>query len=314
MDCTLCSDTNLKVITDQIRHQEKATNVYYCQSCDLALLGSEQKDYKEYYNEEYRKKFTDDLEEKIANAEYMHNLHKNFQQDRLDLISPYFDKTKKFLEVGCSSGMFLTHIKDQFQSVAGNEFDETCASFVEKKLGIQVYTQDLDHYNIPNQSFDYIASFQVLEHTENPQFFLSKLKDLLKDDGKIFIEVPNLHDPLRVLWNVPAYEKFYYHEAHTHYFSKKSLEKLCQKCDLHIDSIHFLQDYNLFNHVYWSFNNAPQKNPLFGLNKPQFHLKDDFSKSKKRVEKFLIETDKQYKKILEEQEMTSNIFLILSKS
>ena len=51
------------------------------------------------------------------------------------------------------------------------------------------------------------------------------------------LEVPNLDDPLLRIWDVPAYEKFYYHEAHLSCFTEESLKILLEKCGFIIESM-----------------------------------------------------------------------------
>ena len=90
--------------------------------------------------------------------------------------------------------------------------------------------------------------FFVLEHISNPILFLKEQLNLLKPNGKIIFEIPNVSDPLYTIYDIPAFERFYWSLAHPWYFSLKSLvyllNKLNQPFEIKLD-----QRYDLSNHM-----------------------------------------------------------------
>lgn len=92
--------------------------------------------------------------------------------------------------------------------------------------------------------------FFVLEHISDPIKFLKDLISLLNKNGKIIFEIPNVADPLHSLYNIPAFEKFYWSIAHHWYFSYKSLEFVLKKIELDY-KIHLDQRYDISNHLIW---------------------------------------------------------------
>lgn len=311
MKCTICNNEHLTLLSSVLRNS--TGEVYYCPQCDLGILRSAPKDVKKYYDEEYRKKFVDDLSKAKTNVQEIFDFRKDFQEDRIKIMKRYFNTNKRLLEIGCSAGQFLTHVHAKYKECVGIEFDQQCAAFTEQKFSMKVYTQELKACGFPAASFDHVAAFQVLEHTVDPVEFLKDIRSVLTNDGLVFIEVPNLHDPLLKLWDIPAYKKFYYHEAHTHYFTRKSLEKTCAKAGLKIQKMFFLQDYNLFNHLYWFFNDHPQKDCLFGLSAPKIPFSKEYAALGAQLNKFFAKIDTEYKHQLSKHECTSNIFFIASK-
>ena len=151
----------------------------------------------------------------------------------------------------------------------------------------------------------------MLEHITDPFLFLDCVHGKLADDGRVFIEVPNLYDPLLKLWKVPAYERFYFHEAHLSYFTEKSLKKMLKKCGFEVENFYYLQDYNLLNNLYWWFNNSPQDSCEFGLSKPKIDFRDE--EIGNEINTVLEYADEKYKSILEKHGMTSNIFVVARK-
>ena len=311
MICPLCGNKDVHLVTEKLRRGEG--EVYSCSLCDLAFLKPKAINVKEYYNIEYRKKFKDNLNSVETNPEELFLARYKFQQSQLDILKEYFDKSKKVLEIGCSAGQLLHHIHDKFGEYCGIELDSKCAEHVRKKYGIIVCETEIQHCQFDNEYFDYIIFLQVLEHVADPHKFLFEIGKKLKPGGKLFIEVPNLHDPLLDLWLVNAYNGFYYHEAHTFYYSINSLKKLMFKNNYFVDEVHFLQDYNFLNHLYWYFNNSPQGSCEFGLSDPKINFNASKTEIAGKINNLFYDLDKQYKKILSENELTSNIFLICSK-
>lgn len=318
MKCRICGKETKEVIANKLRRGRGI--VYRCPYCNYGMLEPEFDNAKKYYDEEYRKHFKDKItDEKRETARLCYEMQKDYQGDRLKIISAFFNEDKDFLEIGSSAGQFLSHIVGKFKTLTGIELDATCAEFCERliaQLGAQssrVYTDSIEQIEWEdNKKFDYIGFFQVLEHIEDPIQFLKNVNNRMKDDGRCFIEVPNLDDPLLKLWKVPAYETFYYHEAHLSYFTEESLGLMLEKCGFEIESIHFLQDYNLLNNIFWYFNNGPQDSNEFGLSAPHvdFRVQDVGDE----INDLFVKMNEEYVRILAKHKMTSNIFIVAKKN
>ena len=79
---------------------------------------------------------------------------------------------------------------------------------------------------------------------------------LLKKGGKIIIEIPNVADPLYSIYDIPAFERFYWSIAHPWYFSEISLKFLLDQLG-HEYEILLDQRYDLSNHLIWARDGKP---------------------------------------------------------
>jgi SAM-dependent methyltransferase len=313
MKCILCNKKINKTLTKKIRNDEPI-KVYYCPSCDLGLLEDNRtkKEIINYYKGSYRKEYTPKLSKK-TNAKELFNTYVNFQEDRLKLIKPYLSKKKTLLEIGSSAGMFLYHMKDKVKKAYGIDFDLNSSKFARKKCSVEIFNDDITNTPLKERSLDIICAFQTLEHLKDPLTFLKQLKKYLKDDGILNIEVPNLHDALASVYDLPYHKQFYYHAAHLLYFSKKSLNLLLEKAGFS-GEFYFTQDYNLLNHLNWIMNDKPQNNCLAGLNEPKFTYQAGIAKTTTdQLNKFISTANKNYKELLTKLEITSNIYFIGKK-
>ncbi|MBU0587292.1 MAG: class I SAM-dependent methyltransferase [Gammaproteobacteria bacterium] len=269
--CPVCGGETAHVLATELRRGRG--RVLHCRVCDHGFLLQDQKvDSKQFYAEQYRQEYSHNAEEKATNARELFDVYKRYQQDRLDAIVPMLLPTTKLLEVGASAGQFLWHVKDRVRVVNAIELDKACRVFMEQKLHISADDEYLEYSRFARETYDVVCAFQVMEHVGDPFSFLKSLRAVTRSEGAIFVEVPNLHDPLLAIWNVPAYRGFYYHSAHLHYFSETSLRKVAQTAGFHDDQIEisFSQDYNLLNHLHWIMNNGPQTDCLVGLGEISF--------------------------------------------
>jgi 2-polyprenyl-3-methyl-5-hydroxy-6-metoxy-1,4-benzoquinol methylase len=313
MKCILCNYDTSKIIADELRSGEKR-NIYYCEECELGILDDNQseEELKKFYDEEYRKKAGPKLNQ-ATNPQELFDVDSRFQENRINLIKDKLNKNMKLLEVGCSAGMFLFHVRNYVKEVIGIDYDSESAKFASEKCECKTYTTDIEETDLEKNNFDAICFFQVLEHVKDPNNFIKKLKEYLKPDGIIFIEVPNLYDSLAYAYDLPNHKKFYYHSAHLWYFTKKSLKLLLEKAGFE-GNVFFIQDYNLLNHMYWISIDKPQGDSIKGLSLPKLPLRETLEKDKKEELDFFIKSmDQEYKKLLAKLELSSNIAFIGKK-
>ena len=264
--CPLCSSPTTDILANQLRRGNGT--VRYCPACEYGYLVKEEVfDAKEYYGKLYRQEYSHNAEVAATNPQEIYRVYKNFQQDRLRHISPHLTSSTRLLEVGASAGQFLTHIKDNVGEVNAIELDKACCSFLGSELGIEADEEFLENSRFAHQTYDLVCAFQVIEHVDQPVEFLKTLRQATKKGGTIFIEAPNLQDPLLSVWEVPSYAKFFYHSAHLHYFTEASLSSVARGAGFEPDQIEiaFTQDYNLLNHLHWIMNDGPQADCHVGL-------------------------------------------------
>lgn len=264
--CPLCASETSEILAHQLRRSNGL--VLHCPACDHGYLVQEQAvDAKEYYGDLYRKEYSHNAEAAATHAREIYRVYKNYQEDRLLHISPHLTAGSRLLEVGASAGQFLVHIKDKVGEVNAIELDKACNAFLGSELGIEADSEFLENSRFAGQTYDVVCAFQVIEHVEQPVAFLKTLRQATKKGGTIFIEAPNLRDPLLSVWDVPTYRKFFYHSAHLHYFTEASLSKVAVDAGFRPDQIEisFTQDYNLLNHLHWIMNDGPQADCHVGL-------------------------------------------------
>ena len=132
----------------------------------------------------------------------------------------------QFLDVGGGTGAFANEMKQQGWQVTGLEPD-TDARAVAKQL----YNLELKEMNMFNQlpanSFDAITLWHVMEHVHDLSAYVQQLKNLLKEDGRLFIAVPNYTSKDAAIYKEcwAAYDV----PRHLYHFSPGSVKVLMEK-------------------------------------------------------------------------------------
>lgn len=314
MECLLCGNNTSLLIAGRLRHGE-SKNVYYCKVCGLGMLDNKRscQDLRKFYQKIYRSKFKPRLNNKGSGPKELFDIYANFQGNRINLIKKFLHKKMRLLEIGCSAGMFLFHIKKYVKEAVGIDYDATSAFFAAKKCRCPVFSVDAKDTNLEKSSFDIICMLQVLEHSGNPYQFLQQYRSYLKPAGLIYVEVPNLLDALIHAYKLPNHYNFYFHTAHLWYFTANSLEKLMCRVGFK-GKVFFTQDYNILNHMHWIIQDTPQADCIPGLSEPKLPLRDWLPAGQKtELNNFIRRVDLEYKDLLVKLKFTSNISFIGKK-
>lgn len=132
-------------------------------------------------------------------------------------------KNGHLLDIGCGTGAFINKMKESGWQVTGLEPDETARKKCVENYGITPQLPDT-LFELPEQSFDAITLWHVLEHVHRLQDYLQKIKALLKPGGVLIIAVPNytahdakVYQQYWAAWDVPR---------HLYHFSPASMNTL----------------------------------------------------------------------------------------
>ena len=155
---------------------------------------------------------------------------KNYTLKRkLSLINSFKTSSKSILDIGAGTGDFLKVCKNNGWTTEGTEPSIDAVNIAAQK-GVFL-KQSLDE--IENKKYDVITLWHVLEHVELFSDYVTKLKNLLKEDGKLIIAVPNFK----------SYDANYYKEywaaydvpRHLWHFSQTSIHKIFSEEDMIVE-------------------------------------------------------------------------------
>lgn len=155
---------------------------------------------------------------------------KNFTlRKKVNLINSFGFENSTILDVGAGTGDFLKVCVQNKWTVFGTEPNQKAREIAQQK-GI-VLQNNLQAYS--NERFDVITLWHVLEHVENLSEIIVQLKNLLSEQGKLIIAVPNYKSE-----DAKHYKEFwaaYDVPRHLWHFSQKSIHLLFEAVNMTVE-------------------------------------------------------------------------------
>lgn len=229
---------------NQRLYQFNSVSLYQCQNCQIIFSDRYEKekfDVKKIYNNYYKNEIAGRFNFGI---ELIIKLFRFYRALKIFTISP---RAKSILDIGSGRGFTLYFLKRFFKyhTVIGTQIEPTALKFSREKLGLDIYGEDLLEINLPENHFNVVTIWHVLEHLKEPEVYLEKIYRLLKKKGRLIIEVPNFDS-----WTRKLTDKYWLGldlNYHLNFFTFSSLSNLLKKYKFKIKLVHtFSLEYSTF--------------------------------------------------------------------
>lgn len=225
ISCEICDGQEFTEISDIDRHGiKKSTKL--CKGCGYLFINPKLNNHthKQYYEKFYRK---NDREFSVPTKEF-YELEKFRGLDILNFIKSHSEVRKEFkcLDVGCGSAATTYALSTYFANAVGIDLDINYASNVEKKDNLKIMQTTIHDQTFDHSKFQIIVYCHVFEHINKPIEELKRIKEILSDDGLLYIEVPGIN------YNDYWYDGNFFNSLemdHTHQFNKRSLQNLMEQ-------------------------------------------------------------------------------------
>lgn len=251
--CKVCSSNHYKKIGEIKNIWKEYKDVYQCDECSLYFIDSPTDEeinslYKNEYHNNIKNKLFETAKSKMRYARSLSQF--NFIKQTIDL------KNKDICEIGAFDGLLLSLFKKNNNNVFGYELNDDARVYAKKKYDIDLKENFLES----KSKYDIIILSHVIEHFREPKEILIKIKSMLKENGFIYIEVPN--SPMT---NECSYNMLmrYLNTEHIVNFNMDNLIKFVESVDLKI----VRSEYNNYN---ISINNENLRISLLEGSLPNF--------------------------------------------
>ena len=95
----------------------------------------------------------------------------------------------KILNIGVATG-YSSELLQQFGTVTSVEFDQDCYEFTRDVVKIPIQQGSILSLNFPDNAFDLVCAFDVIEHVEDDRLAVSEMRRVSRKNGVIFVSVP----------------------------------------------------------------------------------------------------------------------------
>lgn len=224
--CPVCNGGRWELLSEKDRY-----GLYFpvvvCRDCGLIQTSSrmDEDSYRAFYDKEYRQLYVGERhpsetffrrQYKKGSRIYKYLQDYGFFSDRKDMF---------VFEVGCGAGGILQYFKEKGCKVQGVDLGAEYIEYGKNKYGLDLMHGSLKEQTLSN-SPDIVIYNHVFEHILYPNSELNTVRDVLADNGSLYLEVPGIKnlmkrstvDFLRLIQN-----------AHVFYFTLKTLNNLMMK-------------------------------------------------------------------------------------
>lgn len=225
--CPICSSSNREVLyrRDFTRLSGGLLNGYTvvsCQDCGFCFADDlpSQEEFDLYYKSQSKYEFD---ARSGAPSEY----DTRRLPFAVSIIEGWFpDKDGRILDIGCANGGLLGELKRAgYTNVQGADPSPACARTARQLYDVEVMNASM--FDIPEDTggYDLLILGSVLEHILDLNGAVQKLRALLRPNGRVYLEVPDM--TRCSLLNDAPYQEF--SAEHINYFGPVSLQNLWGK-------------------------------------------------------------------------------------
>jgi SAM-dependent methyltransferase len=136
-------------------------------------------------------------------------------------LSALVKENQSVLDIGCSTGQLLLGMgRTKTLQLNGVEYNPEAASQA-RSHGIRVWTGSFEEADIPPASMDLIIMQHVLEHVRDPKAVLEKAFSLLRPNGLVAGELPNIAS-----WDASIFGRYWgggHAPRHLYHFTPQTL-------------------------------------------------------------------------------------------
>jgi len=164
-----------------------------CKSCGLTRTNPRPTaDTMGYYYPDNYGPYTGTIIKNVLPAKRRAPLLRRFVRKILELNMQRLPDMKpgSMLEIGCASGAFLQHMNNLGWKVAGIEFSPAAAENA-SAAGFDVHAGSLEDAPEPQNNYDLVVGWMVLEHLHKPVLALQKLNHWTQPGASLVLSVPN---------------------------------------------------------------------------------------------------------------------------
>lgn len=227
--CPVCDSSNITevLLVKDYSVSQEIFKIFHCNNCTTRFTNNvpAKEDIGSYYQST---DYISHSDTKKGFINRMYHIVRNYTlQSKKKLVQKESGLQKgNLLDIGAGTGAFAATIQNAEWNVTGLEPDETARENALKNYRLHLQTPE-NLFTLPEASFDAITMWHVLEHVHELHQYLGKFSTVLKENGTLFIAVPNY-----TCKDAATYKEYwaaYDVPRHLYHFSPKSMQQLMQQ-------------------------------------------------------------------------------------
>jgi SAM-dependent methyltransferase len=212
VNCPICEEAGGNPL-----HLEGSFQMVQCPSCQFIFLNPRPTmDSLIRFYQKY-------LPEEGASIESWEKMMKPVFDRAANLLNQY-RRRGRLLDVGTGFGFFLVEMKKRGWEAAGIEISQKAMDYARDTLGLTLLPGPLEKADFPDNDFDAVTGFYIIEHLPHPLAFLRECFRILKPGGLLLLRYPHTTPIKNVLHFFGIKNRLYDLPAHLSDFSPKVIQ------------------------------------------------------------------------------------------
>jgi len=168
-----------------------------CRNCQFVYVNPIERENR--INEDYAKR-------KSIDVSIIRENRLRASKSQVELIKKY-KRGEDLLDIGCGEGFFLFNASKAGFRVKGVELSQDAVLYAKREFVLDVEATAFTERQFPEDHFDVVTLWQVLEHVPHPLVFLKEAYRVLRPGGVLVTSTPDINGvPSRILrkrwWNI----------------------------------------------------------------------------------------------------------------
>ncbi|MDD5449440.1 MAG: class I SAM-dependent methyltransferase [Candidatus Omnitrophica bacterium] len=152
-----------------------------CRRCGLIYMNPRDTGIKDFYRKVVDKEYIESWDERAV----------TFRR-HLEILRRYKAQKANLLDIGCYAGIFLSEAKKEDYNIIAIEPSKWAAEFAREKTGVRVLEGSWDEASLPENYFDVVTMWDIVEHLENPSACFRQICRWLKEGGIVAMTTHNV--------------------------------------------------------------------------------------------------------------------------
>jgi len=144
----------------------------------------------------------------------------------LDIIEDMRPQRGRILDVGTAGGSFLGVAKQRGWQVAGCEPNAWLSEWGSQRYGVPIHAGTIFDMGLADASFDVVTLWDVLEHTPDPKAVLSECHRVLRPDGLLVVNYPDIHS---LVARLMGRKWVFLLSVHLYYFTLETIRHMLEQ-------------------------------------------------------------------------------------
>ena len=99
---------------------------------------------------------------------------------------------KRFLDVGCATGMLIHHVKERGWEEKGVEVCLPAADYGRRERKVDIVNGSLEEARFPSENFSVVHFSHLIEHIPDPIRFMREVARITAPGGRCIVTTPNI--------------------------------------------------------------------------------------------------------------------------